>query len=300
MSTGESIDAKPATGSKSWSPPGFLPPELHGTIRDRIEAGTHFRVEGTGPALILIHGVGLDLEMWHDHAEALQDTFAVIRYDMLGHGASAKHLAISDCVRSSRNCRCCSTTSALTVHRLSGFSMGAIVAQAFALERPERVAGLVLLNGVYDRSPDALRAIRERVKQAESEGPQVLIEAALERWFTPSYRSNHADVVDRIRRRLENNDSHGFLAAYRMFAGSDAEFAGRLGGIACPALVVTGEDDPGSTPAMTEAMAAAIPDARSKILPGLRHMAPVEGAAEVSNLIRGFLSGLKFSDGTRT
>ncbi len=293
--TGDAIRSKVSSGAARWAPPGFVPPELHGTIRDRIEAGTHFRVEGRGPAVVLIHGVGLDLEMWGDHVDALTDKYSVIRYDMLGHGASAKppgELTLRSFVAQ--------LAMVFDYFRLDqapviGFSMGALVAQGFALDRADRVAGLILLNGVYNRSPAALRNIRDRVEQADAEGPRALIEAALERWFTPHYRANRPDVVDRIRQRLNDNDRYGFLAAYRVFAGDDAEFAGRLQDIGCPTLVVTGGDDPGSTPAMTLAMAEAIPNARSRVLPGLRHMAPVEGAAEVGTLIGDFLATLDAS-----
>ena len=79
----------------AWAPPGFIFPERHGTIRDRIEAGTHFNVQGEGPAVVLIHGVGLDMEMWEKTAEALKSDYTVIRYDLLGHGSSRSQLVQS-------------------------------------------------------------------------------------------------------------------------------------------------------------------------------------------------------------
>ena len=70
---------------------------------------------------------------------------------------------------------------------------------------------------------------------------------------------------------------------------ADAEIAQGLERIACPTLVMTGEDDPGNTPAMARAMAAAIPGARLAILPGLRHMALAESPAAVNEPLRAFL-----------
>ena len=63
-----------------------------------------------------------------------------------------------------------------------------------------------------------------------------------------------------------------------MLAEGDAELVQGLGQIACPTLVMTGEDDPSNTPAMARAMAGLIPGARLAILPGLRHMAALRGA----------------------
>ena len=73
-----------------------------------------------------------------------------------------------------------------------------------------------------------------------------------------------------------------YLRIYRVLAEGDAELVQGLGQIACPTLVMTGEDDPGKTPAMVRAMAGLIPGARLAILPGLRHMALAEEPAAVN------------------
>jgi len=277
----------------AWGPPGFLPPPLHGTVRDRIEAGTHFQIHGDGPAVVLVHGVGLDLEMWAAQAAALSDRYTVIRYDMLGHGGSAKPPG---------DMRLASYVDQLDMlHRyfrlgrsvVIGFSMGALVARAFAVLHPGRLAGLVLLNGVYERSPAQADAIRARLRQAEAEGPDALIEAALLRWFSPDFRTAAPDAVAAIASRLRANDRHGFLAAYRVFAEADEAMAGPLDTVSCPALVATGANDRGSTPAMAAAMAAAIPNAELQVLPDLAHLAPIEGADDVSALLLEFLDRLR-------
>jgi pimeloyl-ACP methyl ester carboxylesterase len=278
--------------SLAWTAPGFLPPPLYGEVRDRINAGTHFRIDGDGPAVVLIHGVGLDLEMWAPQVAALAGRYTVIRYDMLGHGGSAKPPG---------DLRLASYVAQLDMlHRyfrlgrsvVIGFSMGALVARAFATVHPERLAGLVLLNGVYDRSTAELEAIRSRLRVAETDGPEALIEAALARWLSPEFRAAAPDMVATIETRLRANDRHGFLAAYRVFIEADEATAGPIDAISCPALVATGEKDLGSTPAMTAAMAGAIPNAELHVLPGLAHLAPIEGADEVNALLLGFLDRL--------
>ena len=280
------------TESLDWAAPGFLPPPLHGTVRDRIEAGTHFHIDGEGPAVVLVHGVGLDLDMWAAQAAALARHYTVIRYDMLGHGGSAKppgKLRLSSYI-----------TQLEMVHRyfrlgrsvVVGFSMGALVGRAFAFAHPERLAGLALLNGVYDRTPAELDAIRARLQLAETDGPEALIEAALARWLSPEFRAAAPDAVAAIEDRLRANDRHGFLAAYRVFIEADEAAAGPLTALSCPALVITGEKDQGSTSAMAAAMAAAIPDAELHVLPGLAHLAPIEGADAVNALLLGFLDRL--------
>ena len=74
-----------------------------------------------------------------------------------------------------------------------------------------------------------------------------------------------------------------------MLAEGDAELVHGLERIACPTLVMTGEDDSGNTPAMARAMAGLIPGARLAILPGLRHMALAEEPEAVNAPLRAFL-----------
>jgi len=284
MSVAEVID-------DGWRAPARRPVERHGSLRDWIEAGTHLRVDGQGPALVLIHGVGLDLAMWDGMVPLLARDYTVVRYDMLGHGASAKppgQRSLGDFQR-----QLTALVDYLEIERAAvvGFSMGALVAQAFALAEPDRLARLVLMNGVYDRPPQAREAVGARLAQAEADGPAANVAPALARWFTDDFAKTRPEVLAGVRARLESNDKRGFLAAYRVFATADAELAGRLGDISAPTLVMTADGDTGSTPVMTVAMATAIPGARSTVLKDLRHMAPVEAPDLVADLLSAFLSG---------
>ena len=251
--------------------------------------GTHVRIEGQGPPVVLIHGVGLDLDMWTAQADALAARYRVVRYDMLGHGLTARgrgDIGLDDFARQLDD-----LAQALGLDRfaLVGLSMGVLVSLKYAIGHVGRLSALVLMNGVCDRTQEQLAGIRARVAEAEAKGPAVLIEAALERWLGADYRARHPEAVAAIRARLMANDPEDFLAAYRIFAGADPEIAGRLGGIDCPALVTTGELDAGSTPAMSQAMATAMPNATCVILPGLRHLPTAEGARTVNALLLDFL-----------
>jgi pimeloyl-ACP methyl ester carboxylesterase len=167
--------------------------------------------------------------------------------------------------------------------------MGVLVSLKYAMAHGDHLTAMVLMNGVYGRTDEQLAGIRARVADAETNGPGVLIDAALDRWLSPEFRAAHQEAVAAIRARLEANDPDDFLTAYRIFAGADPEIAGRLGGISCPALVTTGELDRGSTPGMARAMAEALPNADCVILPGLRHLPTTEGPEQVNSLLRNFL-----------
>jgi (E)-2-((N-methylformamido)methylene)succinate hydrolase len=213
----------------------------------------------------------------------------LVRYDMLGHGASAKPpgpYRLDDFVAQLDR-----LAGALALDRfdLAGFSMGGLVAEAFAARFPERVGRLALLNTLHDRSAAERAAIAKRLAQAEAGDLDRSIAAALARWLTPAFRAAQPDAVASIERRLRANDRAAYLASYRVFATADAEVLALIDRIRCPTLVLTGEDDVGSTPAMARALAARLPAATLAILPGLRHLALFEAPAEVASALVPFL-----------
>ncbi len=272
-----------------WPGPGFIPPPLHNQLRDKVQAGTFFDVMGEGPAVVLLHGVGLDMAMWAPVAERLAQRFTVIRFDMLGHGGSAKpagNVGLSDYVKQLADM---ADYFQLERFALVGFSMGALIARAYAVSSSDRLSKLCLMSGVYDRTEEQRAAVAGRLATAREDGPGEIIEAALGRWFTDDFRTRAPDVLKAVRDRLEQNDRNGFLAAYAVFAEADRAASDRLNQIACPTLVSTGALDSGSTGAMASALAAEIPGAQTEIWDGLAHLAPLEAPDSVAASLENFL-----------
>ena len=238
---------------------------------------------------VLIHGVGLDHTMWLPLMTALSH-HRTMAYDMIGHGAASKprgpytlHTFVDQLsgIADALDCE----------FDLVGFSMGALVAQGFALgSGGARLRRMVLLNGVHDRSDSERQAIVDRVAEVRAGGFETTVEPALQRWFTPAFAAARPAVVNSVRHCLLANNLRAYADAYEVFATADAELASRASDITQPTLVVTGSDDQRSTPAMAAALADALPNGRSSILPGLRHLAPVEAPDAVAALIDGFLT----------
>ncbi len=242
------------------------------------------------PAIIFLHGVGLDKTCWNAQVPALSSHARVITYDLLGHGDCRKpdrDLTLHDYVEQLRKVM---DAAGLEKAVLVGFSFGGLTLQLFATTYPERVEKLVIMGAVYRRTPEQIAAVAGRLETAEREGPEAIISAALARWYAPEYQAAHPEVVEATTRRLKNNIPHEFLTAYRIFITSDHLVTGKLEQIKVPTLVIAGELDPGSTPAMAETMASEIPDARLCIVPGARHMLPVESADAINQALIDFLN----------
>ena len=244
----------------------------------------HHGTVASGPDVVLLHGVGLDRSMWDRCVPLLAERYRVTTVDLRGHGASpaaAPGTSLADLATDVA--AVLDELGADRVH-LVGFSLGALVAQQLAATAPERVATLSLVSSVASRTPEEREAVLGRL-EAASQDVAITVDAAVDRWFDPAWQVREPELVSAVRRTMSANEPSSYLACYRVFATGDAEVGPLLGGIAAPTLVITGSDDPGSTPDMSHRLAAAIPDARVEIVDGARHLLPLERPDELTTAL---------------
>jgi pimeloyl-ACP methyl ester carboxylesterase len=235
---------------------------------------------GQGPDLVLVHGVGLDHRMWSRCRDPLARQHRVLSVDLLGHGSAPR---IGAGV----------TLPAMADHLVSdlpgpahlvGFSLGALVVQALAIRSPELVRSLTLVSSVANRSAEQTNAVHERLALSESDFPAT-VDAAIQRWMAPAWRYADPELVAELRSTLLANDRESYFAAYRVFATADAELWPVVGEITAPTLVITGGDDPGSTPEMTRQLADRIPGAAAVVVESARHLLPLEEPGRLTTAI---------------
>jgi len=236
----------------------------------------------TQTRLVLLHGVGLDHTMWESVAALLPADIDLVMPDLPGHGTqqpATPGVSLADLAEGVAG-------QVPPGSHLVGFSLGALVAQYLARFRPELVASLTSVSSVCRRTDDERAAVLGRLRIAESDlGASTA--ASLHRWFDGT--SVPVEQVRRIESVLRANDPASFAACYRVFATADAEIGPELAEIGAPALAVTGAEDPGSTPAMAQRLAEAIPDCRAMVIAGARHMLPVERPGELVSCLSTFI-----------
>ena len=263
--------------------PERAPPAGNGTPET-----VHYELEGSGPCLTLVHGVGSCLGSWDGVIAALGPGYRFLRYDLRGHGRSARlpgPYRLDDFVDDLR--RLLDHLEIARTH-LAGFSLGGLIAQAFALAEPHRVEKLVLISTVAGRTADERERVRQRARTLAERGAAAHLAEAVDRWFTADFVARHPEVLEERRRRSLDNDPDCYAAAYRVLAESD--LAARLPGIAVPTLVMTGEHDAGSTPRMARLIAERVPDCRLHILPGLKHSVLIEAPDRTGRVMTDFLA----------
>ncbi|WP_330647107.1 alpha/beta fold hydrolase (plasmid) [Thioclava litoralis] len=241
---------------------------------------------GTGAPLVLIHGVGMNSAAWGPQVDALAGRYRVIALDMPGHGRSSPlpdAARLPDFVDWLHQ-----VLKALDLGpvNLVGHSMGALVCGGMAVEHPDQVARVALLNGVFRRDVAAREAVIARAALI-AKGVFDLT-TPLARWFSdaPEEQAVRAQVADWLRAV----DPRGYATAYRAFAEGDSLYADRFGQIRCPLLALTGSGDPNSTPAMAEAMAKAAPYGHALTIEGQRHMVNLTDPARVNAALEKWLA----------
>jgi 3-oxoadipate enol-lactonase len=169
-----------------------------------------------------------------------------------------------------------------------GLSIGGMVGQWLAINAPERIERLILIcTAAY--LPEAASVYGERAAAVRSAGtPEVVADAVIARWFTPSWATANPDIVARHRAMIAGTAAEGYAGCCEAIAAFDAR-AG-LGAITAPTLVISGAEDPSIPAAHGRAIADAIPGARFELLDGAAHLASVERPAAVTALIAGHLN----------
>jgi len=240
---------------------------------------TNYRLEGPSgaPVVTLTHPLGVTLALWDDHVAALTKRFRVLRYDVRGHGGSEIPPGPYTLEQMAGDLFDLLDSLGIAETHFVGVSMGGLIGMTAALTRPSRITSLVLCDTTACYGPGVRPMWEDRIHVAESAGmTSVLVDRTMAIWFTEAFRARQPDAVERIAAMLRKSDPRGYAAAIRAIGFVD--LTERIGAIRCPALVVVGEQDPGTPPSMARVIHERITGSELLIVPGAMHCAVVEDA----------------------
>ncbi|RYG92232.1 alpha/beta fold hydrolase [Loktanella sp. IMCC34160] len=257
--------------------------------------GTAYDLTGPegAPVVALIHGLGLNRAVtWAQIGPALSAGFRVLTYDLPGHGESAPPSGpvtlrmLGDQV--------VALLDHLGIDRaaLVGFSLGGMINRRVAIDHPARVSALAILNSPHDRGAEQQRLAEERARNNAAGGPAAGIDQTMERWFTDAFRSTNPDAVAQVRAAVLSNDAETYSAHRRVLVEGVVELIRPDPPLTVPTLVMTCENDVGSTPAMSADMGREISGATVTIVPGLKHLGLIEQPKVFSDAVEAFLAGV--------
>ena len=247
----------------------------------------NYVVEGEGPVVTFGHALGTNLSMWDEQAQALKSRYRVLRFDARGHGQTSAPAGAYTLEQLADDVKGLLDGLGITQTAYVGLSMGGMIGQTFALKYPATVQSLVLCDTTSRYPADAAPVWQERIRTVEAKGMGAIVEAMLERWFTAPFRKRRPDVMDRVRALLRATSPQGYIGCCH--ALPKINVTDRLKELRCPALVIVGEDDPGTPVEMTRDIHAALPSAELAILRSASHLSNLEQPAEFHAVLLRFL-----------
>lgn len=255
---------------------------------------TSFDLAGpeTGAPVVLIHGLGLSRAIWADLLPELSTRHRVLLYDLPGHGRSSPAEEPMSLTLYARQLRDLMDHVGMARATVIGFSLGGMINRALAMAAPERVCALAILNSPHERTPEAQAQMEAYAGQSAKGGPAATIDAALARWFTDDFRAARPDVVDDVRAQVLSCDPASYAAARSVLARGVKELIAPEPSITCPTLVMTSENDTGSTPAMARAMQREIKGSTLEIVPEVKHLGLLERPEAFARALTPFLDRL--------
>lgn len=223
-----------------------------------------------GPAVLLLHGLGMDWRMWQPAVPYVAEERRVFAYDVRGHGMAALAPAAGDMGRLADDMVGVMDALGLPDADVAGLSLGGEIALTAAVRTPERLRSLALLATTDFPFP----AFGERAEFVEKEGPEALVGPLLGNWFTPGALAGNAWGVRYARERILGSYAADWAATWRALSTLDVQE--RLGGFDKPTLALAAEIDRSTTPEIMTGLANRMPNATFTVLPGIPHMMTLE------------------------
>lgn len=260
-----------------------LPPPA-GLVRELGGESLHYVDEGSGPALVLVHGFAGSTFSWRGAIPLLARAFRVVALDLPGFGRSSRDSTL-DFSHEAHARRVVRLLDTLGIARatLVGHSMGGAIAQRVAVNFPERVERLVLVAAVDASVPEPWRAPAGRRGTARDAGLRVLQNVPpLLTWM--SRRGMQGIVHDRT--HVTGEVVQGYVGPLllpgtdrclvKMMRDTTTDPPLDLGRIEAPTLVLSGASDTAVAPEVGDGLAAKIPGARHVVLAQCGHLLPEE------------------------
>ncbi|MGO4326024.1 3-oxoadipate enol-lactonase [Cupriavidus sp. 2TAF22] len=251
-------------------------------------ASLFYTLEGpeSAPVLIFSNSLGTDHTMWAPQAEALGKQFRVLRYDTRGHGQSS--LPPGPATVAELGSDVLALMDALGIRKAAfcGLSMGGLTGMWLGVNAPQRFTHIALANTAPKIGTG--EAWNTRIDGVLRDGMAPLVDASLQRWFTPGFVAAAGGKLDGLRAVLGGLDARGYAA--NCAAVRDADLREAVRTIPVPVLVIAGSADPSTTAAEGRALADAIPGAQYVELEAA-HLSSFEQTARFNDALARFLSG---------
>ena len=247
--------------------------------------------EGEGDAVVCIHGLGGSANTFGPLLPALQ-RHRVLRPDLPGSGRSQRAEGALSICRYVDAVQAFCDRAGITRAHVVGHSMGTIVAQHLAVQNPKLVRSLALFGPLITPPDPARNAMRARAARAREgvAAMQEIVQQLSQAALSSETRQRNPLAVAFVRESLLRQEPESYARSCEALAGAEPAAVDR---IACPVLLVTGDEDGVAPPQNVRAMAEKITGARVLVLSRCGHWTPVEKPEDCQRALRDFLSSIR-------
>ena len=247
---------------------------------------TYYEISGEGETLVFIHGLGSSNQDWAFQTAFFPAYFKTITYDVRGHGQSEKAKPPYSVPLFAKDLKALLNNLELEKAHIVGLSMGGWIAFQFAIDYPEMVDSLTIVNSwadmriktFSDKMTYFQRALFFKFLSMRKIGEVV----GAKLFIKPEQEELLQNFID----KWAENDKTSYMASFKTAKGWSVE--DRLGEITCPVLVVAADED--YTPVSAkEAYVKKMPNARLAVIKDSRHATPVERPDEFNQVVLDFL-----------
>jgi 3-oxoadipate enol-lactonase len=256
--------------------------------------GTSLNYEEAGqgkPAIVLLHGFPLDARVWNAQRDELSKNHRVITPDLRGFGKSPSADAFSMESIADDVHALLADLGALPVV-LGGLSMGGYAALAYAKKYPTDLKGLLLMDTRAEAdTPDGREGRQKMIEMVRTKGSSAVAEAMMPKMLAADTPANQPEVARELRTIMESQPPRTIenaLVALR----DRPDFRKDLPSIAVPTLVLVGQSDAITPPAMAETLNKSIPKSQLVTISNAGHMTPMEQPDQVNRALGDFVSKL--------
>ena len=236
--------------------------------------------------IVFIHGVGLAKEIWDPQINFFNN-YNTLVYDLLGHGKTPlKESKVSIEDFSKQLARLIKELNFNKIH-LVGFSLGALIARHFAYEHSNTLASLTLFSSIYKRTEEQKIVVKNRYEVAKLDKPASK-KAALRRWLSEDFTKKNPEIYKKIYSILDKNKRLDFLKCYEIFVNYTDD-DNILKKINTNTLIITGENDVGSTPEMSKNLSKMIRGSEFIEIKKGKHLCSIECADDVNITLKKFI-----------
>jgi 3-oxoadipate enol-lactonase len=240
------------------------------------------------PVVTLSHSLATDLSMWDPQMATLTARYRVLRYDTRGHGGTDAPGGAYALDQLAADAKALLSALGITRTHWIGLSMGGMIGQTLALASPGLFTSLALCDTTSRIPVEAKPLWAERIKTAETQGMEPLVEPTINRWFTAPFVASHKDLVDRVRAMIRSTKPAGYAGCCHAISALD--LTDKIAAIKTPTLIVVGEDDQGTPVAASRTMHEKIAGSDLVIIKSAAHLSNIEQPAEFTRAITGLLA----------